>query len=161
MLLGLLSDSHDHFGTLGRAIQILQKAGAEFLIHCGDIGSPVMLDLLAGIPSAFVFGNTDWNRPALTSTASALGVQCLASGGTLEFDGKRLFVTHGDDPALKRTILTAQAHDYFLQGHTHVRSDECLGRTRIINPGALHRTPAKTVALLAPGTGQLTFLPVP
>jgi predicted phosphodiesterase len=42
----------------------------------------------------------------------------------------------------------AQEHDYLLQGHTHVRLDECVGRTRIINPGALHRAAVKTVVTL-------------
>ena len=55
---------------------------------------------------------------------------------------------HGDDAALKRRLILGQQHDYLLQGHTHVPHDQRIGRTRLINPGALHRARTKTVATL-------------
>jgi putative phosphoesterase len=161
MLIGILSDTHDRFDMMRRAIELLQERGAGFFIHCGDVGSPNMLDLLAGLPSAFVFGNTDWDRPALQRSARQLGIECLGGGGELTIDEKRLFVTHGDDFALKQRILSAQNHDYLLQGHTHVLADERIGRTRLINPGALHRASRKTVALLDPSADRLEILDMP
>ena len=117
-----------------------------------------MFDLLAGIPSAFVFGNTDWNRPALQQSAQARGIQCLGSGGELLLDQKKIFVLHGDDAALKQRIIRAQGHDYLLQGHTHLVADGRVGRTRLINPGALHRTARRTVGLLIPSTDELEII---
>ena len=66
----------------------------------------------------------------------------------LTLDGKTFAVMHGDSANLKKKVLADQAHDYLLQGHTHVYADETVGRTRIINPGALHRAYPKTAALL-------------
>ena len=67
-------------------------------------------------------------------------------------------VIHGDDFALKRKILTDQKHDYLLQGHTHQFEDTRIGRTRIINPGALHRANPKSIVLLDTETDRLEKL---
>jgi predicted phosphodiesterase len=55
-------------------------------------------------------------------------------------------------------LLAAQEHDYLLHGHTHVRRDERVGKTRVINPGALHRAAEKTVALLDLAADRLEYL---
>jgi predicted phosphodiesterase len=59
-----------------------------------------------------------------------------------------------------RRALESQSFDYLLHGHTHVKRDERVGRTRVINPGALHRAREKTVAVLDTATDMLTFLTV-
>jgi hypothetical protein len=41
-----------------------------------------------------------------------------------------------------------------------VRRDERVGKTRLINPGALHRTPQRSVAVLDTATDGLHFLKV-
>ena len=61
---------------------------------------------------------------------------------------------------LKRRVLAEQKHDYLLQGHTHVRQDVRVGRTRVINPGALHRANPKTVALLNTSNDFVEFLEI-
>ena len=133
---------------MAAGLRSLRKANSEFFIHCGDIGSQECIDLLAGLPSAFVFGNCDFDRAGLARYAASIDVPCYGNFADLELDGKKIAVIHGDDYKLKQRLLDAQAHDYLLQGHTHVRRDERIGRTRIINPGALHRASVKTVVTL-------------
>src|SRR5439155_6686694 len=137
-----------------------EEAGTEFYIHCGDIGSAHCVDLLAGLKSAFVFGNTDYNRAALARYSELVGVPCYGNFADLELGGKRIAVIHGDDFKLKQRSLAAQKHDYLLQGHTHIRLDERVGRTRVINPGALHRAAIKTVATLDTASDSLNFITV-
>jgi putative phosphoesterase len=161
VLVGILSDTHDRVDAMAAAMKLLRQRGAEFFIHCGDVGSERVLDHLAGLPSAFVFGNTDWDRAALARYAQSIGVACHGSFADLELGGKRVAVTHGDDFKLKQRLLAEQQHDYLLQGHTHIRADERVGRTRLINPGALHRAREKTVALLDTTTDHVEFLVVP
>lgn len=160
MILGILSDTHDRAGAMKAAVAALRDAGAEYFIHCGDVGSPAMLDHLAGLPAAFVWGNTDWDRMALSRYAEAIGVQCFGAFGELELAGKRIALLHGDDARLKQKILDEQLHDYLLHGHTHIREDARVGRTRIINPGALHRAAVKTVATLNVATDELRFIDI-
>src|SRR5258705_5847793 len=100
MLIGLLSDTHDKTDPMAHAVQLLQSRGAQYFIHCGDVGSPIVLDHLAGLPAAFVWGNCDFDRMGLQRYAKAIGIECFGSSGELELAGKKLFITHGDDPAL-------------------------------------------------------------
>ena len=148
MLLGILSDTHDRAEMMRRAIQALQARGAEFFVHCGDVCGPDLLDALAGLHSAFVWGNCDWDRAGLRRYGEAIGVPCYGEFADLELAGKRIAVLHGDDKARMEGVLAAQEHDYLLHGHTHVTRDQRVGKTRVINPGALHRASEKTVALL-------------
>ncbi len=160
MIVGILSDTHDHVDAMAAAMELLRAGRAEFYIHCGDVGSSAVLDHLAGVPAAFVWGNNDWDREKLERYAARLEIGCHGALADLELDGKTFAVIHGDDLRLRHALLTAQRHDYLLQGHTHVRHDERVGRTRIINPGALHRARQKTVALLDTATDRLRFLPL-
>lgn len=160
MLVGILSDTHDRADAMSAAVQLLQRHGAEFFIHCGDVGSERMLDFLAGLNAAFVWGNNDWDRAGLERYARRLGIDCRGQLAELQLGGKNIAVLHGDDERLKDGILTAQQHDYLLHGHTHLRHDELVGRTRVINPGALHRAKEKSVALLDPALDRLEFFRV-
>lgn len=160
MLIGILSDSHDRADAMSAAVQLLQRHGAEFFVHCGDVGSERMLDFLAGLPAVFVWGNNDWDHAGLERYARKLGIDCRGALAELHLAGKSFAVLHGDDARLKDRILTAQQHDYLLHGHTHLRHDERIGRTRVINPGALHRAKEKTVALLDPALDRLVFFPI-
>jgi len=54
----------------------------------------------------------------------------------------------------------ASNFDVVIHGHTHRWRDEVIGRTRFINPGALHRASSWTVALLDCSSDQLRMLPV-
>ena len=59
-----------------------------------------------------------------------------------------------------RAHLAAEVR-YLCHGHTHTALDARRGKTRVINPGALHRAAEYTVALLDTDTDTLTFYPVP
>lgn len=160
MKLGILSDSHDRQEMMIRAVALLKESGAAYFVHCGDVCEASMLDALAGLPAGFVWGNCDFDRAGLRRTAEEIGVQCFGPYGVLEFDGKKIGVLHGDDFQRKRAVLEAQELDYLLQGHTHVRTDERIGRTRLINPGALHRAAVKTVAILEVAADELRYITV-
>ncbi len=158
MLIGILSDTHGRAQMTAAAVALLRERGAEFFVHCGDIGGEEVLDQLAGLPSVVVFGNTDWDRDDLARYAGTLGIGIGDPYAELELAGRRIAVLHGDDHALLQSLLTAQQHDYLFHGHTHVRNDQRVGRTRVINPGALHRARRKSVATLDLATDALTFL---
>ena len=157
MLVGILSDTHDRFAAMKAAVELLQAQGAQYFIHCGDVGGEHMLDLLAGLPAAFVWGNNDYDRLELQRYADKLGITCYGNFGQFELDGKRFALLHGDDLRARQRVITEQTDDYLLQGHTHLRQDQRFGQVRCINPGALHRAREKTVALLDTQSDQLSF----
>ncbi|HEX8524973.1 MAG TPA: YfcE family phosphodiesterase [Tepidisphaeraceae bacterium] len=157
MIIGLLGDTHGRTQPMADAMKLLAAAGAQHYIHTGDVGAVEILDYLAGVPSAFVFGNNDWDRASMSRYAEKIGVSCYGNFADLTLDNKRIAVIHGDDPKLKQRILADQQFDYLFQGHTHIRKDEKIGRTRLINPGALHRTAQKTVATVDTQTDKVQF----
>lgn len=158
MLIGILSDSHDQVETTRSAIGALRDAGAQFFIHCGDVGGEAILDQLAGLPAVFVWGNNDWDRKYLAQYAADLGIDCRGDFAELELDRKRIAVTHGDHSQLMRSAMEPGKFDYLFHGHTHIPTDERLGSLRIINPGALHRARQKTVATLDTAADVVRFI---
>lgn len=158
--IGILSDTHDQLANALEGVNLLRQAGVTRLIHCGDVGSTRIVDVLAGMSgSIFVFGNTDYDREELSDYAHTVGVHCAGTSDILEIAGKRIGVTHGDDPRILSRLTRAEAHlDYLLTGHTHVRHDRRVGGIRMINPGALHRCAIKSVATLDLMTDELVYL---
>jgi uncharacterized protein len=160
MRIGILSDTHDKADMAAAAIALLRRAGAEFYIHCGDVGGQRVLDQLAGLPAALVWGNNDFDRPALARYGERLGIDCHDRLAELELGGKKFAVTHGDDGGLVQLLLAQQRHDYLLFGHSHELHDSREGRVRLINPGALYRARRKTVVLLETATDMLDVMDV-
>lgn len=161
MILGLLSDTHGRVEATAAGVEILRKNGAQFLIHCGDVGSIHVLDYLVGIPSAFVWGNSDYDRYTLEKYAQQLSIRCCGPFGELELDGKRIALLHGDDYRLRDRIIAQQNHDYLFMGHTHSAGEHRVGRTLVVNPGALHRATVKSVATVDTAGDTVMFLPLP
>lgn len=148
MRIGILSDTHGRTDVLVPALHMLRGRGAEYYIHCGDVGEEKVLDLLAGLPVAFVWGNNDWDVASLEDYAAKLGLNCLGRSGELTLGGKEFAVYHGDNGAVRKRVLEQQKHDYLLSGHTHVFHDQRVARVRLVNPGALYRAHPKTAALI-------------
>lgn len=160
MRLGILSDSHDRVEQARRAVDLLVQSGTQCLIHCGDVGGIDAFDVLVGHPAHFVWGNTDVLSQGLLAYLETVELSPPEKIPLeLNLDGKRIWVFHGHEPGFQNALKSGQA-DYILHGHTHVARDERFGRTRVINPGALHRARQYTVAILDLADDTVTFLPV-
>ena len=157
MLIALLSDTHDHVANTQAALALLAPHKPEAYLHAGDLVSPSMLDLFKGLPFHFVFGNNEYDFAQLRSRALAIGLTCHSEHGDFTLGNARICLTHGHDGRLPRATRSGD-FQYVIHGHSHIRRDERIGKTRIINPGALHRASVKSVALLDLATDQLTFL---
>ncbi len=159
MKVGILSDTHDQVARTATAVALLVDAGAEALIHCGDIAVPQVVYEVAARPSYFVFGNCDDDLDGLRLAIASVGGTCLEHGGVIAFGERKIAVTHGH---LEREIhrLEGLKPDYLLSGHTHCRADFRRGTIRWINPGALHRAKPWTVALLDLESDHLSVIDV-
>lgn len=163
--LGLLSDSHGRASTTQLGVELLMDAGADILIHLGDVGTVEVIDALLAIhpvtgqpvEAHVVFGNTDWDARALGEYATELGIKVHDPIGQIDVDGCRVAFTHGHLESIISQAITSQP-GFFLHGHTHRISDTVQGQTRVINPGALFRASKYTVATLTPATGTLDVL---
>lgn len=160
MLIGILSDTHDELARTERAVTKLREAGAERLVHCGDLAGPGILRVCSVLPLYFVFGNHDSDMVRVLEEAADLhGATCLAWGGEFTVAGKRVAVVHGHLTMDCQPLLDSQP-DYLLSGHSHTTHDFRVGETRRINPGALHRADNYTVGLLDVVADKLDFLAI-
>ena len=140
------------------------KHGAECLIHLGDVGTMEVIDALcvaspgdqSQLPAHVVFGNTDWDLDALWDYASDLDVAVDHPVGRIQLDDGELIYCHGHEPAPMQEAIDRGVR-YLCHGHTHRRADDHRGATRVINPGALFRAGAYTVALLDTSSDSLDF----
>lgn len=159
MRIGILSDSHGQVETTRQAVTALTDAGAEMLLHLGDLGTTQVIEELAGHNARIVLGNCDHPEEPLRRHAAALGIVIDHPMGILAVDGRRIAFTHGHIAVLMEYALT-EGVEYLLHGHTHEIRDERRGRTRIINPGALFRADRYTAAVLETATDDLTIIEI-
>ncbi|HMO51731.1 MAG TPA: metallophosphoesterase family protein [Kiritimatiellia bacterium] len=164
MIIGILSDTHGDVRRTAKAIALLKAHQPEHILHCGDLGSfDVLAELAAGfmeprIPVTCVLGNVDNGNDDLMSPWPHVRIEGRFARLTL--GGKRIALIHGDDFLRLRQACESGDYDMVCTGHTHQREDSRHGQTRIINPGALHRTREPGCAVLDLATGALTFLDV-
>lgn len=160
MRIGILSDTHDEIERTQLAIDVLRSRGVDGLIHCGDLASPAIVEMLGCLPSWFVFGNHDSDSvPDLQRAAVDFGVNCLGWHGSIELAGAKIGVVHGHLTRDVRTVLGSHP-DYLLSGHAHFPSDATIDSIRRINPGALHRAESYTVVWLDLASGSLQLLKI-
>lgn len=161
MRVGIVSDTHDQLDRTRRAVELLQAAGAEALIHCGDLTSPAVVAACSVLPFYFVFGNNDADSVQdLQRAATASGATCLGWSGVVTLGTKRFGIVHGHLTTDLKGVLSA-APDYLLSGHSHRADDHWQDAVRRINPGALHRAWVFTVALLEVDSGHLQLITIP
>jgi putative phosphoesterase len=160
MRIGILSDTHDQVERTTLAVDLLAAEGVEILIHCGDLTGPDVVEACRRLTTYYVFGNNDFDEDALRQAIGDHDGTCLERMGEIEIRGRRIAVTHGDSDARLRRLAGA-GPDYLLSGHTHRPADLRRGRTRWINPGALHRAAAWTVATLDLERDTLRILTLP
>ena len=141
---GVISDTHG----LMRPQALAALAGAERIIHAGDIGCPAVLTALEAIaPVVAVRGNNDQDAWAAAIPDTAI----------VEVDGLRLYVLH-DVKTLDFDLATA-GFSGVICGHSHRPRLEQQAGVWLINPGSAgprRFTLPVTVARLYMQAGTLT-----
>jgi putative phosphoesterase len=138
MKLGILADTHDHVAHTKAALAALRGREVDLVVHCGDLTQARMVALFEGQRTAFVIGNMDRNRAALTeAVASTDGPFHIGTIYELVVDGLRIGACHGHDGELLEEMISSGAYDVVFHGHLHIRRDVLRGRTRVVSPGAV------------------------
>jgi hypothetical protein len=141
MLIGVISDTHDHMDNISKVVDILNQKNVDALIHCGDYVAPftfrVFDDLNEKIKQNFygVYGNNDGDRVFLKEN---LGQICNFVGMELisKFDGKKLFAAHMPNEETVDAIAKSGEFDIILFGHTHQQKNKKYDNgVLVVNPG--------------------------
>jgi uncharacterized protein len=152
MRIAVVSDTHSRYATVEAALKLIEERRVERILHCGDIEDADTVWLFPGT-THFVFGNCDSERQSIRQAIYGVGATLHEPFGNLIADEANIAFTHGDDKRLFRQLEESDKYDYLFYGHTHVAAEHRTGRTRVINPGALHRANPKTFLILDTATG--------
>jgi putative phosphoesterase len=155
MKICVVSDSHDRADALAHAVSAAKSAGAEAVIHCGDlIGAQSLKPALAnGLPIHLIHGNNAGDPTALHKLVQASGGLLKYHGpdAQLELAGRRIFVVHYDHygHAMACTgdwALVCCGHSHHAEARKVVNVKG--GETWLVNPGTV-------AGLAAPATWVL------
>jgi len=144
MKICIVSDSHDRAEMLASAVENAQRAGAEAVIHCGDvIGSNTLRGLKKfGLPVHVIHGNNIGDSMAMTRLAAAPDSLFHYHGqdARLELAGKKIFAVHYPDYGA--AMAATGEWDLICCGHSHQAEITWLpnikgGRTLLVNPGTV------------------------
>jgi putative phosphoesterase len=119
--IGVISDTHG----LIRAEALAALAGAELILHAGDIGGPTVLQQLRRLaPVVAVRGNTD----------RADWAQSLPVTEVVKYAGRHLYMLH--DRSQLDLQPAAAGFAAVISGHSHQPSRETRGGVLYFNPGS-------------------------
>jgi uncharacterized protein len=140
----IVSDSHDRSEPLAAAVSAAQAAGAQAVIHCGDVigAHTLRASLKLGLPVHVVHGNNLGDTMAITNLMAKSAGKLVYHGmdAVLELGGKRIFVTHY--PHYGHGMACTGEYDLICCGHSHVAEVTHYanikgGHTTLINPGTV------------------------
>ena len=144
MKICIVSDSHDHIPLLDAAVAEARQAGAEAILHCGDVVAPSTLGCLRkyGLPVHVIHGNNTGDLYTLGRLATEPGSIFHYHGmdAGIELAGKRIFIVHY--PHYARAMAATGDWDLVCCGHSHKVAIEekknCKGGiTYLVNPGTV------------------------
>lgn len=159
MLVGLISDSHDHVSHIENAVALFQEKNVNLVLHAGDFCSPFTIPPFNGLSLKGVFGNNDGDHYLLMKKFAEIGADHLGTFGDLQIDGKRFALYHGTDAPITASLEKSGNYDIVVSGHTHQKKVEMVGNTLSINPGTAHGFDDEaTVALLNTETMDVQFI---
>ncbi len=160
-MLGIISDTHDNLFSVRKSIDIFNGIGCDLIIHCGDVVCPLTMDPFKGLNVKFVKGNCDGEVEGLRAKAQEINSEFFDDVYEFTYEGKRFVAYHGNDQIKLKKLIESRKYDYILTGHTHKKTDQKIGQTRVINPGAHYPTVSeKTVAVLDVPKDELKFIAV-
>jgi putative phosphoesterase len=168
MLVGVVSDTHDSAQYVDAAVAAFAEAGADVVIHCGDIVAPFSATPFD--PATVDGPGADWDfhavrgnndgEWALADAVDAFGTH-HGEFAALTFGGAEFAVYHGTSEGIVDALLASGDYDYVCRGHTHERVHEERDGTVHLNPGGVPipgRAEVPAAAIIDTAIGAVSFI---
>lgn len=138
MRIAIVSDTHNDIYAIEQFLTMLESEKIQTIIHCGDMTRSATVEAFVDFEVHHVWGNGDLDTFGLQFAVQG----CLpGSTSTLTYssilENQRLIALHGHDRNLLQSLIESGSYDYVFHGHTHRQKMERVGKTIVINPGAL------------------------
>jgi putative phosphoesterase len=160
MKIGIIADTHDDIDNLKAVLRTLQAEDVTMILHCGDVCEPHMIRALVGFDAWIAQGNMDRDLKLARVVEGMLGRGRFAWLQRPALNGHRVAVLHGDNDEVLANLIASGEYAYVFHGHTHRCRDQMIGRTRVINPGALggRQPEERSFCILDLETGTARFM---
>lgn len=138
MKIAVLSDSHDHIWNLEKVVKKI-TGKVDCYVHCGDLIAPFISQILnkSKAPGYICLGNNDEDHIAMKNVGGDK-ISWVSVGqqfGELEKDGRRIAYCHY--PKLGNLLASTGDYHAVFYGHTHKAVNKKVGKTLLLNPGAI------------------------
>lgn len=152
MIIGIMSDTHDHLSLLDKAVKRLNEEKIELVLHAGDYIAPFVVSHFKPLKARLVgvLGNNDGDKELLHKRFAEIGAEIRGKFAEVMVDELRVALLHGDEEDLLRSLIAVESHDVIVHGHTHEAKTYRKGKTIVINPGEVcgYLSEKSTVAVL-------------
>jgi putative phosphoesterase len=144
MKICILSDSHDHIALIDAAVADAKQAGAEAVLHAGDVVAPSTLHCLEkhALPVYVIHGNNTGDLHAMTrlSAQEKSVIHYYGMDAGIELAGRKIFIVHY--PHYAEAMAATGDWDIVCCGHSHKveikEKQNCKGGTTwMVNPGTI------------------------
>lgn len=137
-----MSDCHDNWLNLEKAVNIANQENCEYLLFAGDLIAPPMVQILEKFNGKIelVWGNNEGEKVALTrmfDSSEKITLHGVAKGDYYEgeIDGIKIFMQHY--PKIVELAAKSGDYDLCIHGHNHLYSQSGVGHTLVLNPGEI------------------------
>lgn len=132
MIIGVISDTHDHLDNIKKALDIFNSRGVKHIIHAGDFCSPFTWRIFKNFDGGFtgIFGNNDGERILLKKLYQD---KIYTQPYKLNLHNKNIVIMH--EPDVAKELAKSGSFNLVIYGHTHEPVIEKIEGTLIINPG--------------------------
>jgi hypothetical protein len=138
MLLGIISDTHEHLENIEKAKLMFAEKGASSLIHLGDYCAGPSVRAFEGTKLIGISGNNDGDLLRIQGNFAKIGGDFRGEFCVLTFDGLTMACYHGTVPEIVEALIDCKKYDVVLYGHTHKVHHEMRGGVLVLNPGSAH-----------------------
>jgi putative phosphoesterase len=159
MLIGVISDIHDHLEHLYKAVDIFKQKNVGLVINLGDFCTPKMIKTMRGLNVVGVFGNNDGEKFLLIKAFEEIGGVLSNEFYEFEQDGLKFACFHGTVHPFRDALIESGKYDVVFYGHNHKTDNRIVGKTIVLNPGTAHGFGDKaTIALFDTETKKVEML---
>ncbi|MBI3592661.1 MAG: metallophosphoesterase [Nitrospirae bacterium] len=132
MIIGIISDTHDHLDNLRKVLEVFKDRNVEHIIHAGDFTSPFTWRVLKRFNGDFtgIFGNNDGERILLKKLYQD---RIYTQPYVFSLDNRRIVVMH--EPDVVDALADSGHFDLVIYGHTHEPVIKKVKDPLIVNPG--------------------------
>jgi putative phosphoesterase len=171
MLVGIMSDTHDHLPLVDKAVRKLIDEKVDLVLHAGDYVSPFVIPHFKPFKDKFigVFGNNDGDHEFLKRRFAEFGLEIRGLFAELKIDGLRVALLHGGESGgppgaseLLKSLISSECYDVIVHGHVHEAKAYKKGKTLVINPGEVcgYLTKKPSIAVLDTKTLEAKIIPL-